>query len=170
MQDRCVLQAFHPLARDESKPHRVDDVRDNPGQWVDLIGIIGPDAMAWANRLVAMGNHRLVQVKAERKPVKPIAVHSFDGMGSGTAYDMTQCDDAIRFGDVLIVPREGIVGIMVAAWPLAVTQAHGSFHVIDPAIGFEEACKAWSTKDRVDYLASLDMARREAMNRGYPIA
>ena len=97
------------------------------------------------------------------------SVHTFDGMSSGQAYDWTQCNDEVRFGDVLIVPREGIVGIMVAAWPLAVTRSHGQFHQIDPAIGWDKAIKAWSEKDRVDYSASLATARDKATELGYPI-
>jgi len=45
------------------------------------------------------------------------------------AYDISQYDDDVKDGDILIVPSEGVVGILVQAWPSAVTEEHGEFHV-----------------------------------------
>lgn len=57
-------------------------------------------------------------------------VHTFAGdVDSGLAYDFTQCDDRIHDGDVLIVPSEGIVGFLAAAWPIAI-KGGGEFHRI----------------------------------------
>jgi hypothetical protein len=47
---------------------------------------------------------------------------------TGEAYDITQCYDEIHDGDVLVVSLEGVVGVMVSAWPTAVTAVHGEFH------------------------------------------
>jgi hypothetical protein len=54
-------------------------------------------------------------------------VHIF-AYGSRDAYNLTQVEDGIKDGDVLIVPSEGIVGIMVEAWPCALTSENGAFH------------------------------------------
>ena len=53
---------------------------------------------------------------------------------SGDAYDMTQCDDDLKTGDVLLIPSEKVVGI-TNTWPLAVTKEMGQLH------GVEEGCK-----------------------------
>ena len=53
---------------------------------------------------------------------------------SGDAYDMTQCDDDLKTGDVLLIPSEKVVGI-TNTWPLAVTKEMGHLH------GVEEGCK-----------------------------
>jgi hypothetical protein len=64
-------------------------------------------------------------------------IHTVDGqrvvtfeqdVSTGEAYDLTQTDDTIKDGDVLIVGSEGVVGVMVGAWPTAATKAHGQFH------------------------------------------
>ena len=47
---------------------------------------------------------------------------------SGEAYDATQVDERIKNGDVLIVPSEKVAGVLVEAWPVAVTEAFGHFH------------------------------------------
>ncbi len=46
------------------------------------------------------------------------------------AYDMTQTTDDIHDGDVLVVQSEGVVGVLVSAWPCAVGTHHGEFHRI----------------------------------------
>lgn len=49
-------------------------------------------------------------------------VHGFES--AGAAYDMTQCDDRIKDGDILVVKSAGIVGILYdVAWPVALTKA-----------------------------------------------
>jgi hypothetical protein len=54
-------------------------------------------------------------------------VHIFT-CNSGRAYDLTQTSEHIHDGDVLIVVDEGIVGIMVEAWPIALTSESGYLH------------------------------------------
>ena len=61
-----------------------------------------------------------------------IRAHVFDD--SGEAYNATQCSDAIRRGDVLVIEDEGVVGL-ANAWPLAVTAEAGEFHLIDDKPG-----------------------------------
>lgn len=53
-------------------------------------------------------------------------VHEFGS--TGEAYDASQCDDNISDGDVLVVPSERVVGVLVRAWPVAVTPEHGELH------------------------------------------
>lgn len=47
---------------------------------------------------------------------------------SGSAYDMSQCDDRIKDGDVLVVRDEKVVGLLFdVAYPVAVTVEAGEF-------------------------------------------
>lgn len=55
----------------------------------------------------------------------PITIHSF--ASSGIAYDATQCDDAVKTGDILVIESEGVVGVAYT-WPFAVTEKHGDLH------------------------------------------
>lgn len=47
------------------------------------------------------------------------------------AYDETQVNSDIKDGDVLIVPDQGVVGIMFKAWPTALTSENGHFHTFE---------------------------------------
>lgn len=60
--------------------------------------------------------------------------HAF--ASTGNAYDATQCDEAIRPGDTLIVLPENVVGVAMT-WPFAVTQAHGHLHALSAPRGGE---------------------------------
>lgn len=58
-------------------------------------------------------------------------VHIFES--SGEAYDLTQTDDNIKDGDVLVIPNEGIIGILFEAWPAAVVYSEdgpGKLHMV----------------------------------------
>jgi len=44
------------------------------------------------------------------------------------AYDASQWNDDIRDGDVLVATDENVVGVLIKAWPTAVTGERGSFH------------------------------------------
>jgi hypothetical protein len=48
-----------------------------------------------------------------------IKTHRFDS--TGDAYDASQTDESISNGDVLVVESERVVGVLVDAWPVAVT-------------------------------------------------
>lgn len=53
------------------------------------------------------------------------------------AYDAAMSDDTITNGAVLMVRTEGVVGVLMNAWPVAVTAANGQFHhtINPPASG-----------------------------------
>lgn len=53
--------------------------------------------------------------------------HAF--ASTGNAYDATQCDEAIKTGDTLIVLAEGVVGVAMT-WPFAVTKECGKLHAL----------------------------------------
>jgi hypothetical protein len=52
-------------------------------------------------------------------------IHTFT-TNSGRAYDLTQTDRRFKHGDVLVIPSEGVVGVLNHAWPTAVTVESGS--------------------------------------------
>ncbi len=58
------------------------------------------------------------------------AIHRFDD--TRQAYDLAQCRDEIKDGDVLWVPSRGIADVLYQAWPIAVNEPenaqHGEFH------------------------------------------
>lgn len=62
-------------------------------------------------------------------------VHTFDS--TSEAYNASQTDDNIKDGDVLSVPSEGIHGVLVKAWPVAVTADHGAFHALEDGVKWE---------------------------------
>jgi hypothetical protein len=77
------------------------------------------------------------------------------------AYDATQCRSDIRDGDVLVVAPERVVGFLDAAWPVAITEAHGEFHVLKvPARELRGG----------RFVASADLAERIAAELGFPLA
>lgn len=57
---------------------------------------------------------------------------------SGEAYDASQCSDAIRDGDVLLVPSENRVAVLVEAWPVLVGNGEPgeAFHTLIPEATF----------------------------------
>lgn len=65
-----------------------------------------------------------------------IASHVFES--SGEAYDCSQTCDAISDGDVLLVPSEGRVAVLVEAWPVIVGAGHPgpAFHILGPDVTF----------------------------------
>ncbi|MEU4095517.1 hypothetical protein [Streptomyces sp. NPDC026673] len=91
------------------------------------------------------------------------AVHYLDG-DTRDAYDATQCRDGIRDGDVLVVESAKVVGFLDAAWPVAITEAHGEFHGNGTAI---EAAPRYADGR---YAASIERARQVAVALGFPLA
>lgn len=53
-------------------------------------------------------------------------IHTFDS--TGEAYNASQCSDEIKDGDILAVPSEHCVGILIQAWPTAISAQSGEFH------------------------------------------
>ncbi|MET7522581.1 hypothetical protein [Streptomyces sp900116325] len=86
------------------------------------------------------------------------AVHRFDD--TIEAYDATQCRDDIRDGDVLVVESEKVVGFLVEAWPIAITEVSGEFHGLTAPVG--------EFKDG-RYLASAERAIELAGELGFPV-
>jgi hypothetical protein len=58
---------------------------------------------------------------------------------SGEAYDTSQTSDAIRDGDVLLVPSEKRVAVLVEAWPINVGDGDPgpAFHALNPGVNFQ---------------------------------
>jgi hypothetical protein len=75
-------------------------------------------------RRVAAAQHVLMLGEAPS-----VRVHRF--ASTGQAYNASQCRDEIRPGDVLVVEPEGVVGILISAWPTAITERTGEFHSLD---------------------------------------
>jgi hypothetical protein len=116
-----------------------------------------PDAAAPvetdADEAVAIG---VVEPAQEPEP----RVHTFGD--TGTAYDSSQCRDDIHDGDVLVVAPEGVVGILVGAWPVAVTQEAGHFHTAKDGWDWSAVQKIAHSSETVDYTASHTLALVEA--------
>ncbi|MHA4819343.1 hypothetical protein ACXZ65_33895 [Streptomyces aculeolatus] len=87
-----------------------------------------------------------------------ILTHRF--ASTGEAYDDTQCREDIRDGDVLIVEAEQVVGILVRAWPAAITAERGELHRVDGDP---------RTLDDGKYAASVDEAERVARKLEFPL-
>lgn len=87
------------------------------------------------------------------------AVHRF--ADTEDAYDATQCRDDILDGDVLVIESECVVGFLDAAWPLAITAAHGEFHhLMIPAREHKGG----------RFTASAELAERIAAELGFELA
>lgn len=88
-------------------------------------------------------------------------VHRFDD--TDTAYDITQTEErvhrGIRDGDVLVVESEGVVGVLTNAWPVALTEAHGQFHLMSERYLIREMNDG-------RFAASADVAERVAADLG----
>ncbi len=92
-------------------------------------------------------------------PITAPAVHRFGD--TWDAYNATQCRDDIRDGDVLVVESERVVGFLDAAWPVAITKAHGEFHHL--------TIPAREHKDG-RFTASADLAEWLAAKLGFELA
>lgn len=69
----------------------------------------------------------LLRVFPNRKEAPTVPkIHTFDS--TGEAYNASQCDEDISDGDVLVVPSEKVVGVLVEAWPVAAGTLNGEFH------------------------------------------
>ena len=91
--------------------------------------------------------------------------HAFTS--TGNAYDATQCDEAIKAGDTLVVLGEGVIGIAMT-WPFAVTAACGKLHAVSaarPGEGLDQLAAALHVR-AADFRHAADFARR----LGFPLA
>ncbi|MGW5720795.1 hypothetical protein ACWEVP_31800 [Amycolatopsis sp. NPDC003865] len=89
------------------------------------------------------------------KPWPDVVVHTFGS--TGTAYDIGQCCDDIRSGDLISVPSEHVLAVMVDAWPMAVTKEAGEFHYVNQEPG-QPYLDAFALLDRGKYAPSLAYA------------
>ncbi|WP_324787162.1 hypothetical protein [Streptomyces sp. H51] len=92
-------------------------------------------------------------------PITDPRVHRFDD--TVEAYDATQCREDIRDGDVLVVESEKVVGFLDAAWPVAITEAHGEFHGLRIPAREHHGGR---------FAASADVAERIAAELDFPLA
>ena len=79
------------------------------------------------------------------------------------AYNACQCDETIVDGDLLVVPREKIVGL-AWTWPLAITTNYGEFHTL--AVG---GCADHLLKDAHIPLERVANAIAYAAGKGWPV-
>ncbi|MFK0106464.1 hypothetical protein [Streptomyces sp. NPDC091217] len=92
-------------------------------------------------------------------PISSPTVFRFDS--TREAYDATQCRDDIRDGDVLVVESEKVIGFLDAAWPIAITEAHGEFHRLTTPAGQHKDGR---------FAVSADLAQWVAKQCGFPLA
>ena len=68
-------------------------------------------------------------------------IHRFES--THEAYNATQTDDSIHHGDVLVVAPERVFGVLIRAWPVALSfpaeTGPGAFHTLSPAGDAEHA-------------------------------
>jgi hypothetical protein len=83
-----------------------------------------------------------------------VTIHRFET--ASEAYDASQTRDEIHDGDVLVSISEGIVGILVEAWPAAITDERGCFHRLEEG-------RDWTTFDDGFYAESFRIASAEAV-------
>ena len=88
-------------------------------------------------------------------------VHHFSS--TSEAYSASQTREDIHDGDVLAVISERVVGILVDAWPTAISEAHGEFHRLDPDVSWDHVPRtSWGdTPIFSDYSVSFTLAREE---------
>ena len=114
-----------------------------------------------ASRSAAM--HAIMEIKLSparsslRKDSPMIHVFTFES--TREAYDRSQCDDSIHDGDVLLVPSESAIGIMVSAWPTALdaTTAGEQFHKLADGVTWDAVPSHRGVS--FDYSASAKIAR-----------
>lgn len=79
---------------------------------------------------------------------------------TGVAYDHSQVLDHIRDGDVLSVPDEMVVGVLIEAWPVSIKPNCGQFHTLELTSNWE-AIPSMTDGEVKDYSASYAAALKE---------
>lgn len=91
------------------------------------------------------------------------AIHRFSS--TGEAYDSSQTHSTIIDGDILSVPSERVVGVLVEAWPIAVGENSGEFHPLDYRCDWDAMpTTASNYTETKDYSESFKIAAEE-LNR-----
>ena len=83
-------------------------------------------------------------------------IHNFHD--SGMAYDMCQCDENVKTGDILNITCENVVGL-AHTWPVAVTINFGSFHAFKED-ATEETIAGMFTREQVEAAITVARSRR----------
>jgi hypothetical protein len=129
--------------------------------WVD--GATAIDAEATARR---QAGHRIItqtpalvahagelstadEVWPRPRLLNRVRVFAFDD--SREAYDQTQVRNDIHDGDILHIPGENVAGLLMQAWPVAVSPNTGALHAL--------ADSSDLVVDDVDYTTSARLAR-----------
>jgi hypothetical protein len=86
-----------------------------------------------------------------------VKIHTFSS--SGEAYNASQTHDEIKDGDILSVPSERVVGVLIEAWPTAVSEKTGEFHSLHDEIDW--AAIPTDESSAKDYSASFELAVEE---------
>jgi hypothetical protein len=89
-------------------------------------------------------------------------IHTFES--TGMAYDMSQCSDEIHDGDILSVPNERAVAVLIEAWPTAISENSGEFHALGDAETFDWAAVRTTESNYTetrDYSESFKLAVEE---------
>ena len=89
----------------------------------------------------------------------PLGPRVIEFDSTGQAYDSSQCWDSIMDGDVLVAVDEKVVGILLKAWPTAVTK--------DPGEAFHRFQDTFSWDGEIGYEESVALARAEIAKRGW---
>lgn len=88
--------------------------------------------------------------------------HEFES--TGEAYDACQTEEAIKTGDILLIPSERVVGI-ADTWPVAVTVEHGHLHF--PVDGCKVADVFDGSQD--PRTLAIEPAKAIAQRRDWPV-
>jgi len=91
----------------------------------------------------------------------PLRIHTFDS--TGDAYDACQCDETIKNGDCLFIPRERVVGL-AATWPISVTDKSGELHTVNEGRLQSYTDDIGITRAQVDFAVGI------ATRRGWKLA
>jgi len=85
---------------------------------------------------------------------RPIAVHDLRDVAHSTAYDLTQTQEYICDGDVIMLSG-GAVAVLVQAWPTLVVGESDCMERIDSASGY-----SWHNLDGGKYSESAKLAEK----------
>jgi len=153
-----MMQGGFPLEVEVQLANRLKEIDPLLMSWRDENNWKSREDDDWIERLAAWSE---------------VPVHIFDeNDDTGRVYNITIASGKFHDGDVLVVPSEGVVGIMVSAWPTAVTENTGKFHGLGDMGGalFETGANNWAQYEGGRYLESYNTAVQEAMKLGLKVA
>lgn len=100
---------------------------------------------------------------SERFAFQTRRIHAF--ATTGNAYDATQCDEAIKTGDTLLVLDERVVAVAMT-WPFAVTAECGKLH----AVAAPRDGETLADLARALHVTAEDIAHAAALGRALSFA